>query len=71
MPLLSRDLVPSAFSVSSIEPFYGYVSLDGGTMSEVSLGYYDFQYGPYSITASFSEVGSTAMPSWLDLSFAE
>ena len=71
VPLLSRDLVPSAFSVSAIEPFYAYVSLDGGTMSEVSLGYYDFQYGPYSITASFSEVGSTAMPSWLDTSFAE
>ena len=71
VPLLSRDLVPSAFSVSAIEPFYAYVSLDGETMSEVSLGYYDFQYGPYSITASFSEVGSTAMPSWLDTSFAE
>ena len=71
VPLLSRDLVPSAFSVSAIEPFYAYVSLDGGTMSEVSLGYYDFQYGPYSITASFSNVGSTAMPSWLDNSFAE
>ena len=71
VPLLSRDLVPAAFSVSSIEPFYAYVSLDGEDLSEVSLGYYDFQYGPYSITASFSEVGSTAMPSWLDLSFAE
>ena len=31
----------------------------------MSLGYYDANFGPYSITASYGEVGTTEMPLWL------
>lgn len=64
LALLTRDLVPSDFGAGDTEPYYAYARLDGAALAEISLGYYDYQYGPYAITAAYDAVGTTAFPGW-------
>ncbi len=64
LALLTRDLVPADFGAGEVEPYYAYARLDGDALAEISLGYYDFQYGPYAITAAYDAVGTTAFPGW-------
>ncbi len=62
---ISRDVVPEKYGLSEIEPYYASCHIEGGVYSSMSLGYYDANFGPYSITASYGEVGTTEMPLWL------
>lgn len=64
LSLLSRDLVPSEFGASGAEPYYAYARLNGDALSEFSIGFYDYMYGPYAITASYAGIGTTEFPTW-------